>query len=218
MLRRVFPLPDVEQRPRQNPHHILQKSVSVKIKAEILLLLDNLDPVHRPDRRFFHVRIRAERLKIMGSLKDFRRRPHLLNGGCPVHASVTAEELIEAKKLHPNALVLVHPECIPAVTEKADYAGSTSGIMDFAKKSDHKEFIIGTEISIVEHLQFECPDKKFYPLSKKIVCNNMKLTTIMDVYNSLLGIDNGDACEIIMSDEQIEKSRRCIDEMIRLGG
>ena len=142
----------------------------------------------------------------------------LLNGGCPVHASVTAEELIEAKKLHPNALVLVHPECIPAVTEKADYAGSTSGIMDFAKKSDHKEFIIGTEISIVEHLQFECPDKKFYPLSKKIVCNNMKLTTIMDVYNSLLGIDNGDACEIIMSDEQIEKSRRCIDEMIRLGG
>lgn len=142
----------------------------------------------------------------------------LLQGGCPVHASVNVSDLENAKKLHPNALVLVHPECIPAVTQQADYAGSTSGIMNYAKKSDAKEFIIGTEISIVEHLQYECPEKKFYPLSKKIVCPNMKLTTLMDVYNSLKGIDNGEAFEIHMTDEQINSSRRCIDEMIRLGG
>ena len=142
----------------------------------------------------------------------------LLQGGCPVHASVTVSDLENAKKLHPNALVLVHPECIPAVTQQADYAGSTSGIMNYAKKSDAKEFIIGTEISIVEHLQYECPEKKFYPLSKKIVCPNMKLTTLMDVYNSLNGINNGEAFEIHMTDEQINSSRRCIDEMIRLGG
>ena len=142
----------------------------------------------------------------------------LLHGGCPVHASVTVSDLENAKKLHPNALVLVHPECIPAVTQQADYAGSTSGIMNYAKKSDAKEFIIGTEISIVEHLQYECPEKKFYPLSKKIVCPNMKLTTLMDVYNSLKGINNGEAFEIYMRDEQINSSRRCIDEMIRLGG
>ena len=143
---------------------------------------------------------------------------NLLQGGCPVHASVTVSDLENAKKLHPNALVLVHPECIPAVTQQADYAGSTSGIMNYAKKSDAKEFIIGTEISIVEHLQYECPEKKFYPLSKKIVCPNMKLTTLMDVYNSLKGINNGEAFEIHMTDEQINSSRRCIDEMIRLGG
>lgn len=142
----------------------------------------------------------------------------LLQGGCPVHASVTVSDLENAKKLHPNALVLVHPECIPAVTQQADYAGSTSGIMNYAKKSDAKEFIIGTEISIVEHLQYECPEKKFYPLSKKIVCPNMKLTTLMDVYNSFKGINNGEAFEIHMTDEQINSSRRCIDEMIRLGG
>ncbi len=142
----------------------------------------------------------------------------LLQGGCPVHASVTVSDLENAKKLHPNALVLVHPECIPAVTQQADYAGSTSGIMNYAKKSDAKEFIIGTEISIVEHLQYECPEKEFYPLSKKIVCPNMKLTTLMDVYNSLKGINNGEAFEIHMTDEQINSSRRCIDEMIRLGG
>ena len=142
----------------------------------------------------------------------------LLQGGCPVHASVTVSDLENAKKLHPNALVLVHPECIPAVTQQADYAGSTSGIMNYAKKSDAKEFIIGTEISIVEHLQYECPEKKFYPLLKKIICPNMKLTTLMDVYNSLKGINNGEAFEIYMTDEQINFSRRCIDEMIRLGG
>ena len=142
----------------------------------------------------------------------------LLQGGCPVHASVTVSDLENAKKLHPNALVLVHPECISAVTQQADYAGSTSGIMNYAKKSDAKEFIIGTEISIVEHLQYECPEKKFYPLSKKIVCPNMKLTTLMDVYNSLKVINNGEAFEIHMTDEQINSSRRCIDEMIRLGG
>ena len=141
----------------------------------------------------------------------------LLKGGCPVHAAVTVKDLEEAKALHPNALVLVHPECIPEVSARADYVGSTSGIIDFAKASDAKEFIIGTEISIAEFLQYECPEKEFYILSKKIVCQNMKLTTLMDVYKSLLGIDNGEAFEIQMTDEQIAKARVCIDEMIRLG-
>ena len=141
----------------------------------------------------------------------------LLKGGCPVHAAVTVQDLEEAKALHPNALVLVHPECIPEVSARADYVGSTSGIIDFAKASDAKEFIIGTEISIAEFLQYECPEKEFYILSKKIVCQNMKLTTLMDVYKTLLGIDNGDAFEIKMTDEEIKAARVCIDEMIRLG-
>lgn len=141
----------------------------------------------------------------------------LLQGGCPVHSAVTVEELEEAKAQHPDALVLVHPECIPAVAQKADYVGSTSGIMDFAEKSDAKEFIIGTEISIAEHLQYELPDKKFYVLSKKIICGDMKLTTLMDVLNSCEGIDNGGGHEIIMTDDEIASARVCIDEMLRLG-
>ena len=60
----------------------------------------------------------------------------LMQGGCPVHSSVTEEEVLQAKKQHPEALLLVHPECIPDVTKHADYAGSTAGIMDFAQKSD----------------------------------------------------------------------------------
>ena len=138
----------------------------------------------------------------------------LINGGCPVHAAVTEDAVLSAKAAHPEALLLVHPECKPEVCKHADYAGSTSGIVDYAVKSDAKEFIIGTEISIAEHLQYICPEKKFYPLSKNLICPDMKSTTLMDVYNCLTG--NG-GLEIKMSEEQIKKASVCIDRMLELG-
>ena len=99
--------------------------------------------------------------------------------------------------------------------KKADYVGSTTGIMDFAKKSSNKEFIIGTENSIVEHLQFECPDKKFYPLSVMLTCMNMKITTLMDIYNCLKGT-GGEVIEL--PENVIEGAGRCIHRMVELGG
>lgn len=142
--------------------------------------------------------------------KEFK----LIHGGCPTHARMSADHVKTAKEAHPSALVLVHPECKPEVTALADYVGSTSGIMKYAKQSDNKEFIIGTENSIVQHLQFDCPDKMFYPLSKDCVCHNMKLTTLVDVLNCLKGAD-GDV--IKMSEETRLKAKKCIDEMLRLG-
>ena len=138
----------------------------------------------------------------------------LLNGGCPIHACVSTDDVEAAKKAHPEAELLVHPECTPEVCAYADYIGSTSGIMNYAVNSDKKEFIIGTEISIAEHLQYMCPDKKFYLLSLKLICPNMKATTLYDVYNCLNG-DGGE--EIELDDEPISSAKRCIDEMIRLG-
>ncbi|MGN0812582.1 MAG: quinolinate synthase NadA [Candidatus Coproplasma sp.] len=139
----------------------------------------------------------------------------LLSGGCPTHARVDEEEVIKAKAAHPDALFLVHPECRPSVVNYADYVGSTSGIMDYAIKSDAKEFIIGTENSILQHLQLKCPDKKFYPLSKDLVCHNMKATTLADVYNCLRG-EAGE--EIIMDEELISSAVKCINKMIEYGG
>ncbi|MCI5905282.1 MAG: quinolinate synthase NadA [Oscillospiraceae bacterium] len=138
----------------------------------------------------------------------------LIQGGCPVHAAVTEKMAVEAKAAHPEALLLVHPECQPSVCKYADYIGSTSGIVNFAKKSEAKEFIIGTEISIAEHLQYICPDKKFYPLSKHLICPNMKSTTLVDVYNCLTG-DGGLVIE--MPEEQIKRASVCIDKMLELG-
>ncbi len=139
----------------------------------------------------------------------------LLQGGCPIHTAVCEQEALDAKKRYPNAPLLVHPECKPEVVRHADYVGSTAGIMEYAKKSDSREFIIGTEMSIAEHLSYACPDKRFYPLSKKLICPDMKLSTLTDVYNAVAG--NGGE-EIVLDDETIRKARVCIDAMIALGG
>lgn len=138
----------------------------------------------------------------------------LLQGGCPTHVRMSKRDAEKARKAHPDALLLVHPECLPEVSELADYRGSTTGIMDYAKKSDAKEFIIGTENSIVQHLQFACPDKQFYPLSRDCVCHNMKLTTLGDVYQCVKGTGG----EEIKLDEEVRiKAKRCIDTMLELG-
>jgi quinolinate synthase len=139
----------------------------------------------------------------------------LFQGGCPTHVRITKKDVDKALRAHPDALLLVHPECQPAVWKAADYVGSTTGIMDYAKNSDRTEFIIGTENSIVEHLQYACPDKKFYALSKDCVCHNMKLTTLGDVYQCVC---NNAGEEICLDVDVMEKARRCLDTMIQFGG
>lgn len=138
----------------------------------------------------------------------------LINGGCPAHAKMTAKDVAAAKAAHPGALLLVHPECPAEVSELADFVGSTTEIMGFAKRSEAGSFIIGTENSIVQHLGIDCPDKLFYPLSKELVCRDMKLTTIADVLHCLEGTDGE---EIVLGEDIRLKAKRCIDEMLRLG-
>lgn len=136
---------------------------------------------------------------------------HFIKGGCPVHMQITVEDVKRARENHPNALMLVHPECVKEVTDCADFAGSTTGIMDYAKKSDAKEFIIGTDNTIVQHLQFLCPDKKFYALSKECVCKDMRLTTLCDVYNCICGTDGE---EIILNEDIRKTALKSIDAML----
>lgn len=101
------------------------------------------------------------------------------------------------------------------VVEQANFVGSTTGIMNFAQKLDCKEFIIGTENSIVEHLQFACPDKKFYPVSVNLTCMDMKATTLMDIYQCLKGCGGE---EIVLPEHVMEGAGRCIRRMVELGG
>ena len=137
-----------------------------------------------------------------------------VHGGCPYHASVTVNDVENAKSTHPDALFLVHPECKAEVVAKADFVGSTTAIIKYAKESDKKEFIIGTENSIVEYMQYECPNKLFYPVSPSLICRDMKLTTLPEIYNCL----KGTAGEEIILDEDIRiKAKHSIDEMLRLG-
>ena len=138
------------------------------------------------------------------------------SSACPIFTVFSGmEEVQAAKARHPEAKLLVHPECRPEISAAADYAGSTTGIMKYAKESDAKEFIIGTEISIAEHLQYDCPDKKFYPISPNLICRDMKATTLADVYNILKA---GEGEEIELDAQTIADARRCIDAMIAMGG
>ena len=141
--------------------------------------------------------------------KEFK----LLNGGCPTHARIEPEDVLKAKAEHPDALFLVHPECKPAVVELADYVGSTTGIMNYAKESDQTEFIIGTENNIAVHLSNECPDKKFYTVTDTFVCPNMRYTTLENV----LECCKGEGEQIELDEETRIGAKRCIDKMIELG-
>lgn len=136
---------------------------------------------------------------------------HFINGGCPVHMQITADDVKQARNKYKDALVLVHPECVKEVTELSDFAGSTTAILDYVKLSTAKEFVIGTDNSIVQHLQFTYPQKRFYPLSKKCVCNDMRLTTLVDVYNCVKNLDGE---EIVLSSDIIDKARISIDAML----
>ena len=137
-----------------------------------------------------------------------------INGGCPYHASVTESETVQTKSKYPDAELLVHPECKAEVVKHADFVGSTTAIIDYAKKSDKKEFIIGTENSIVEYMQYECPNKRFYPLSAGLICRDMKLTTLPEIYNILRGVGGE---EIVLDNDIRLKAKHSIDEMLRLG-
>ncbi len=136
------------------------------------------------------------------------------NGCCPTHARFTAKDVEKAKAAHPNALFLVHPECSAEVVAKADFVGSTTEIMSYAKNSDKSEFIIGTENSIVSHLAIDCPEKSFFPLSKDFICGNMQLTKITSVLNCLLG-RGGE--EIVLDEGTRLAAKKSIDRMLELG-
>ncbi len=102
-------------------------------------------------------------------------------GYCCVHQDIMAYHVQDAMKEYPDAKVLVHPECSPDVVALADYAGSTSGILEYATKSDAQEFIICTETGIFYNLQKANPDKKFYAVKKHQVCDDMKKITLEKV-------------------------------------
>lgn len=107
------------------------------------------------------------------------------DGCCNVHDSLRAEQVLKAKKRHPKALVIAHPECRPEIIDLADAVRSTSGMLDFCRDNKADAFIIATENGILHQLRRQIPTKKFYQASRSMVCPDMKLTTLMDVYKAL---------------------------------
>ena len=111
-------------------------------------------------------------------------------GGCPRHIVVSAKDVEKARKAHPNALLLVHPECRPEIVAEADEALSTGGILRFVRESADRQFIIGTETGILHRLAKENPEKEFFPLKPEMLCPNMKKITLQEVADALAEMRN----------------------------
>ncbi len=121
----------------------------------------------------------------MWTAKNTDKKIIAWDGFCHVHDRVRSVDVEKARKEHPNALLMAHPECRLEVLELADHVTSTSGMLRFAKTSDSKEFIVGTEIGLLYRLRKENSEKTFYPLRKDMICPNMKKTTLESLYISL---------------------------------
>jgi quinolinate synthase len=106
-------------------------------------------------------------------------------GCCNIHDALTAQEVLDAKATHPQAVFVAHPECRPEVLDLADAVRSTTGMLEFARVSEAREFIIGTEMGILHTLQKENPDKAFYSPSPNLICPDMKRITLDDLITTL---------------------------------
>ena len=140
------------------------------------------------------------------------REMDLWAGFCPTHNKILPEHIIRAKALHPQAVVMVHPECLPAVVQLADVALSTGGMLKFARESDAREFIVGTECGILHRMRKENPGKVFHPLEPAVVCPNMKKITLEHVLFSLQEMSP----QIELDEITVSAARDSIDKMLEI--
>ncbi len=131
------------------------------------------------------------------------------DGFCPTHLLFQPEDVEAIKLQHPEAIVMVHPECSKEMRDAADFVGSTSKMCRYAKESTAKEFIVGTEGGILHRLIKENPSKKFYLAYDGAVCPNMKLTTLERVYEALKDEKN----EVKVPDEVAKKAKASLEKM-----
>jgi len=133
-------------------------------------------------------------------------------GYCPTHFKISAEMILNKKKEHKNAIVLSHPECKNEVSAISDFVGSTTQMMDFCKKNNNKEFIVATELGVVQRLQRDYPEKTIIPVSKEIFCPSMKENHLEDILFTLENENN----EVTVDDKVAKKAVNCIERMLEV--
>ena len=140
------------------------------------------------------------------------KRIILWKGFCATHHRIKPDEVKKVKELHPDAVLLVHPECKPEVVDLADFAGSTKQIIDYAASSKETKFIIGTEMGVMYKLKKDNPEKQFFLLSPGLVCPNMKKTTLQSIYEALKEMKYN-----IVLDEKLRlRARMPLDRMLQV--
>ena len=134
-------------------------------------------------------------------------------GYCPTHARIRPEDILRAKKEHPQAVVMAHPECRPETSALADQVLSTGGMLRFARSTDKNEIIVATEVGIIYRLRKENPDKVFFAASEQAVCPRMKLITLDKILDSLESMS-----PVVKVPEAIRvRAKKAVDRMLEIG-
>ncbi len=135
------------------------------------------------------------------------------DGYCPSHERLTAEDVLRARAAHPDALFIAHPECRPEVIDLADEVRSTSGMIAFCKESTAKTIIVGTEEGLLHQLRRDSPEKKFVLATNRLVCPNMKLTSLEDLREALEKMEN-----VVRVEEAVRvPAARALEKMLAAG-
>lgn len=134
------------------------------------------------------------------------------NGCCPIHHYLKKENVLEQKELHPEALIISHPECQLSILEISDFVGSTAELLTFVKKSEATEFIVCTEKGVLHPMKMQNPMKKFYIGSSSLNCHDMKKTTLEDVYNCLQNETN----EIFVDEKVSKNAKKALQKMLEI--
>ena len=190
----------------------VNSTAEVKAECDICVTSGNAEKVmsrFAPDEKILFVPDQHLGGHVSGLLN---RSYTLWPGFCPIHAAITVESIETARKLHPGAPVLVHPECSKDVRDAADHQLSTGGMCQFARESDAKEFIVGTEVGILHRLRKENPGKIFHPVSEKIVCSDMKKITLENLADCLREMKH----EVAVPEEISTRAKRAIDAMLAI--
>ncbi len=174
--------------------------------ANVLRVVDSIDPSQpifmTPDRNLARY------------AKEYSKRKDISwwDGYCPIHDSLTVEQVKKVKEEHPDALFIAHPECRMGVLRLADEIKSTSGMIRYARESKHKKFIIATEIGILHPLKKACPDKEFIPADPDMICPDMKKTGLLDIIRALETLEP----EVRVPDHIRKRAITAVERMLSL--
>ncbi len=184
----------------------------VKAVSDVCVTSSNAEKIIRSLPREKNIYFVPDQNLARNVAREMDREIAAFDSSCPTHAVVTKDEIIKLKALHPEAPVLVHPECDPEVVKLADYAGSTAGILKKVVESDANAFIIGTESGIFHAIQKQCPEKQLILASKELICPNMKSITLNKVLHS---IDNLETV-ITVPEDVARQAVVALEKMIEL--
>ena len=191
----------------------INSTAELKCKSDVCVTSSNAVKIVRelPNKNIFFI---PDRNLGRYVAEEVPEKNIIINDGCcPVHAAITKAQLLEQKELHPNAPILIHPECEPELLEISDYIGSTAELIDYAKRSASDEFIVCTERGVDYKLITDNPTKKFYYPTPHPCCADMKLNTLENILSVLEKEDK----EVLVDTSVARNAWKPLDKMLELG-